>query len=79
MDELAGLYISTCPGCNTRMLAAGRDAWQALRAPHRDPEPLRQALLASFGDAGYLAARQRLWAWVQLRTAQRGTAASTTQ
>jgi hypothetical protein len=66
-----GVYMLQCPGCKTRMLSFGPPAWQALSAPAstRDPEPLRLALLSAFGEAGYLAARRRLWIWVQLRAA----------
>jgi len=66
-----GLYMLQCHGCQARMLSFGQPAWQALSAPEptRDPEPLRLALLSTFGEAGYLAGRRRLWSWVQLRAA----------
>lgn len=69
-DPCHGLYMLQCPGCKARMLSFSPQAWKALQAPQTDPEPLRQALLSTFSEAGYLAGRRRLWAWVQLRTAQ---------
>lgn len=68
-DPEHGLYMMGCVGCQARMLSFGPQAWQALQAPVPDPEPLRCALLATFGEQRYLDGRRRLWAWLQLRAA----------
>lgn len=67
-DPLHGIYLATCPGCQTRMLAHSQPAWTALHAPERDPAPLQAALVCAFGAAAYPDARRRLWAWVRLRS-----------
>ncbi len=62
-DANHAIYLATCLGCATRAIAITPEAWRALNAS--DPDPLRQAILRTFGEPGYLEARRRVWEWYQ--------------